>query len=238
LNRLSYRIGSGSGLQRALAARQLENFSTFSSLTCSNSLILSCVPIKWFHLIGTRSGVQMAGKEIQGELEPRMSGALRRAGHIPLGTPKGVGRVLGKSSSTPMRTPASPSSMIARRRLWPPISNRSGLALPRGERRPTAACPRRSRHRIARHPRPPRMRTPPRRQEHRSSLRQPFDHASLGGTFGWLRPHQARSPQITGIVERYRNTMIDAFPRIAFRLAMRFPRRVRHGRLEQQHAIC
>jgi hypothetical protein len=146
-----------------------------------------------------------------------MSGALRRAGHIPLGTLKGVGRVLGKSSSTPMPRPASPSSMIAIRRLWPPISNRPGLALPRGERRPTAACPRRSRLRIARHPRPPRMRTPPRRQEHRSSLRQPFDHASLGGTFGWLRPHQARSPQITGIVERYRNTMIDAFHRIAFR---------------------
>jgi hypothetical protein len=69
----------------------LESCSTFSIPICSNSLILSCVPIKRFHLIGTRSGVQMTGKEYQGEFEPECLGPCGARLHV--GTLKGVGLV-------------------------------------------------------------------------------------------------------------------------------------------------
>jgi hypothetical protein len=50
---------------------------------------------------------------------------------------------------------------------------RNGLVLPFPAEN-AAACSQRSRRRIARHPRPPRMQTLPRSQEHRPSRRQPF----------------------------------------------------------------
>jgi hypothetical protein len=98
LNRLSYRLGSSSALERALAARQLEHVQKklldfFDSGMFQLLDSVRFLPITWFHVIGKRSHVQIARKQGQAEFETDCLGLCGARDTFLVGTLKGVGRV-------------------------------------------------------------------------------------------------------------------------------------------------